>query len=1112
MSTTIESLQVELQSNSTSAVNGIDALASSLGKLKSAVKGGVGLTAVSKQITSLNTALSGLNTGNISKLAELGNSLSKLNNIKISSTIATQLQKLPQAIQGLNSANLPAFSSSIRELVSALSPLSNMGKNQLTGFITQLNKLPQLMQNLKKVDMRTLYNQIQSLTRVFKPLADEMQKVANGFSAFPMRIQRLITNNEKLRRSNSSLSSSYVNLAAKISITFLAVQRVARVIASWITESNAYIENLNLFTVSMGEFADESKKYAESVADIMGIDPSQWLRNQGIFMTLTTGFGVVSDRAFTMSQNLTQLGYDLSSFFNASYEDSFQKLQSGISGELEPLRRWGFDLSVARLQQEALNLGIEKSVNAMTQAEKAELRYYAIMTQVTTAQGDMARTLEAPANQLRILNAQVTQCARALGNIFIPVLNAVLPYAIALAKALRLVADVIANLFGFALPEIDYSSVGNMASGVGDVSDGLGDATEKAKELKNAMLGIDELNIISPSDNGSGGSSIPVGSGGLGFELPTYDFLGDAVNNKVNEILEGFKEWLGLTEEINTWSEFFHTKLGRILTTIGAIGIGMAAWKISKGVLSGIDSIMQLKKAGLDKPLMISVGVSLLAGSVTLLVDSIRDAIQLGLNEMNLAQMILSALGLTGGGAILGKALIKPMTVLSSTLTGSLIGGAIGAIGGVTLFFTGIWLAIKDGIDWLIASLITAGGALAGAGIGALIGSVGGPLGVAIGAVVGIVVSGIIAIVQNWESVSTWFKGVWKNIKNFFTSTIPSWWNSSVVPFFERIPTWFGELLESTRLWFVEKWNSIIAFLQGLPAKVGEVIDSIRDWFASLAGKISYALGFALGAVVQWVVDTYEYLKIKIPETIESVKNWFAELPNKIWNAIIGAKNKIVTWGTEMIETVKREVPKIIDSFINFFKEIPGKLFDLGKDIVDGFINGIKNWWDDVLNFGSNLIDDFVSGFKDGLDSHSPSRVFMKIGKDTILGYNIGLEKEGAYTKGIINKWSSSFTDVKPSIKLAVDTTALKYYNSDSFAKTVSANVATSSRMTVNDNLTKETLMEAVLEALNLSTVAEDVRRQADKNEQTVVQVGNRTITDAVNTQQKANGFKFVTT
>ena len=91
----------------------------------------------------------------------------------------------------------------------------------------------------------------------------------------------------------------------------------------------------------MGKYADEAQNYAEKVGDLMGIDPGEWMRNQGIFMTLATGFGVAGDRAYTMSQQLTQLGYDLSSFFNIGFEESMQKLQSGLSGELEPLRRLG---------------------------------------------------------------------------------------------------------------------------------------------------------------------------------------------------------------------------------------------------------------------------------------------------------------------------------------------------------------------------------------------------------------------------------------------------------------------------------------------------------------------------------------------------------------------------------------------------------------------------------------------------------------------------------------------------------------------------------------------------------------------------------------------------
>ena len=176
-------------------------------------------------------------------------------------------------------------------------------------------------------------------------------------------------------------------LAGKVAIYAVTLRRIGSVLGSWIRESTSYVENLNLFTASMGEYAQEAQRYAEHVGDLLGIDPSAWMRNQGVFNTLISGFGVAADKAALMSKNLTQLGYDLSSFYNITVSDAMQKVQSGISGELEPLRRLGFDLSKAKLQAIALAHGIEKTFNEMTQAEKSQLRYYAVMTQVTVAPG-----------------------------------------------------------------------------------------------------------------------------------------------------------------------------------------------------------------------------------------------------------------------------------------------------------------------------------------------------------------------------------------------------------------------------------------------------------------------------------------------------------------------------------------------------------------------------------------------------------------------------------------------------------------------------------------------------------------------------------------------------
>lgn len=1168
MSTTIDQLEIEVQSSAKSAETGIDALASSLGRLKNAVKGGVGLTAVTNQITKLNTALSSVNSANTENLNKLVSALTPLSTIGKSNlnSFISQLQRLPEAVKALDGVNTGNLGDQITKLTSALTPLTNIGKNNLTSFVTQLQKLPQVMTALDSVDMGKLATQMQQLASALSPLAKEMQSIANGFSAFPARIQRLVTSMNTIPSANKKAGASFANLGVKLGISVYAIKRVANAVAGWISKSNEYVEDLNLFTVALGQYATEAKNYAESVSEIMGIDPADWLRNQGIFMTLASGFGVVSDRAYTMSQNLTQLGYDLSSFFNISYEDAFLKIQSGLSGELEPLRRLGYDLSVARLQQEAYTLGIEKKVTAMTQAEKAELRYYAIMTQVTTAQGDMARTLSAPANQLRVLQAQVTQCARSLGNIFIPILNAVLPYAIALARAIRLVADTIANLFGFTLPEVDFSGIStaagdasDLSDNVGDVGGGLDDAASKAKELKNALLGIDELNVITQTDTtgGSGGSSGGVSAGGgLGFELPTYDFLGDAVNNKIQGIVDKLKDWLGLTGEINSWSDFLHTRLGTILTLVGYVGVGLAAWKITT---STIDAINAIKTLLASPTYSIAIGLILTLEGFTIEFKALKDAVLNGLDGFNFVEIVAGALLGTGGVSLLGsklvtwigKAFSNPKVAFTLARIGMNLGvsttGAVGAalgagfaaiIAGVPAFFVGIYDSLKNEIDLLSASLTAAGSTAAGAGIGTIIGALGGPIGAGIGALiglaVGLVTDGVILVVQKWGAIS-------------------EWWNSTVIPFFGNVSTKIQEFLDGVKNWFVEKWNATIEYLKGIPTKIGLVIDAVQQWFSELPGKIGYALGFALGTVVKWVTETYEKLRDEIPKTIDAVKTWFSELPGKIktaisttitkvsewasdvknqfevkvtsiitsittWfselptkikTAIDDTKKKLTAWATEMKEKIKVEIPKIINNFVNFFKEIPDKLKTLGSDIWQGLINGLKNSWYKVKNAVSDFSSEFIEGFKDALGIHSPSRVFLQLAQYTIEGFNIGLKNMMPQSFSVMDTWAEGITSYQPTVGFSVDTSALKYYNGDSFAKSVSANVMTHSSFEVDSTVVREEFKAAMLEALNDSKLAEDMRRQADKPEQTVVQIGNREVSDAVTTQRRANGYAF---
>lgn len=684
----IQGLEFQIVNDSTQAVAGLQNLINTLNRLKTATNGGAtGLSKTAQGIRELSNSLKGLNSGDASqKITRLTNALtalSQVGNVKISSSIANQLTAINTALAGLKWTDGDKLTS----LANGLRPLSELGKANMTTFINQLSKLPKVIEDLEAADIDKFTQQMTALAAAMKPFADEMQKVSNGFSAFPSKIQKLITNTEKYNASarkatfttgkfTSGLKA--LNVAA-VAITF---RKIGHFIAQAVTESNKYQEDLNLFTVALGQYAAEAQNYAEKVSDVMGIDPAQWLRNQGVFNTLLTGFGDTAERAQLMSQNLTQLGYDISSFFNISIEDAMQKLQSGISGELEPLRRLGYDLSQARLEQTALNLGIKESVANMTQAEKAELRYYAIMTQVTTAQGDMARTLEAPANQLRILQAQLTQAARAIGNIFIPALNAILPYAIAVVQVIREIANALANLAGFKLTEVDYSGVNSAAVGAGSLADNLDDAAGAAKKLKQYTAGFDELNVFAPN-TGSGSGAGAGGAGGFDFDLPTYDFLGDAVQTRIGEIKKMIEDTLA---EITTIVSGFMLAVGAILVVTGVnipLGVGlMAAGAVGLAATVGLN--WTAMSSELASTLALITGV---VGGFLLALGAI-----MAFSGANLPLGI--ALMALGGASLVSAAVInwhnsdRHLTDALTTLTGVLAGASLAV--GAMLAFTGV--------------------------------------------------------------------------------------------------------------------------------------------------------------------------------------------------------------------------------------------------------------------------------------------------------------------------------------------------------------------------------------------------------------------------------------
>lgn len=931
----MQGIEFQIVNDSAAASAGVEFLAKKLTELKTSISGSTTtLFKVAAGISQIKNAVNNMNTGDFAnKMNRISSSLSNLkaktDGLKISASIGNQLAAINQAI-----TNLPDTpGEKLRNLASGLQPLSELGRSNMTSFINQLKKLPEVIQELEKADIDKFTQQMEDLASAMKPFADEMNKVSYGFSAFPSRIQRLITSTEQYNGTvkRATTSTNAWNSALK-AISFAAIYRAAaKLLGIAIAKSSQYTEDLNLFTVSMGKYAEEAYNYAQKVSDVMGIDPAEWMRNQGVFNTIITGFGVAGDKAAFMSKNLTQLGYDLASFYNIDFESAMQKVQSGISGELEPLRRLGYDLSVARLEQERLNLGIDKSVSSMTQAEKSQLRYYAMMTQVTQVQGDMARTLENPANMLRVLRAELEQAARAVGNIFIPILTKVLPIAIAVASALQEIIAAIAALFGVTVKSPKWGdAIGSASAGSGAIADNMDSAAGSAKELKRYLAGFDELNVLPDQNQGGSGSGAGVGGGDLGLDLPGYDFLKNAVTTQIDE-------W---KKKLEPLVSFVKDNLKEILGLIATIGIALLAWKLSNDFLNGIMALKTLGKNGLSIPLTIAAGVILTAASFSIEFRAIKDAIEDKLNSFNFGEIILSGLGGTVGAGVIGKgigqlifkafkgsAVAKAITAGGGTISTGLIGAAIGGIvAGIPMFVTGVYDAIVNGLNTLNGLLIPAGSTLAATGIGAIIGtaigSVGGPVGAAIGALVGLVIGALtdlgILIYQKWDEICAFFAPVaeWFNINvvqpisGFFSGL----WDG-IVKTFSPAVTWFSDLWKSVSQTFEDVFYNIGVLVSGTWETIKIVWGIVSDWFDT--------------NVIQPVASFFSGLW-------DGISSWAI----KSWNKISTVFSGIAAWFDANV------IRPIVGFFTDLWTDITvifGKVVGFFKGIINGVLSGLNS-------------------------------------------------------------------------------------------------------------------------------------------------------------------------
>ncbi len=730
------------------------------------------------------------------------------------------------------------------------------------------------------------------------------------------------------------LSSCFSSFTSKVRGATAAFRTVSNTLGSWFKESNDYVEALNLFNVAMGDCAEAAMDYAKTVEAVMGIDLKEWLTYQGAFFQMADGYGIASASSEKMSQNLTQLAYDLSSLWNTDVETAFQKLQSGMSGQIKGLKAWGINVSVAQLRQTALAHGIDLSTAKMTEAQKATLRYITIMEQTTNAQGDLARTIITPSNALRILNAQWTQAKRAMGQVVSVIAVKVIPWFQALVQIIKEAAQSLANALGYELPEIDYSGIRVDAGSFEDASDSLGEAADNAKELKKSLLGIDELNVM--TDNSS---SAAAGMGGgyasdFGLDLSQYDY--DFLSNIEMPDLEPFKQ-----------------KLNDIFRIAGLIGAAITGWKIGSFITDLVTANMKattLKEtiALLGKKAGLTLGITLAITGIAVEADGIVNAVQEGLNGVNFGEIVGGGGSIVAGGALIGQ-----------FFGSALIGSGIGAIiAGVPMFITGIYDAIVNGIKWLSAALIGVGATATGAGIGAIIGACGGPIGAGVGALIGLAVGLItdlvILVVQNWDAICSWCSTALAAVGQFFVNL----WQG-VVDVWNVCADWFNEyVIQPVAGFFSGLWEGISSAASTCWNAIVEFFSPAIDWFSELFGSIFQTISdifYNIGVIAS---GCWEIIKA----VWGIVSEWFNEnIITPVATFFSNMWNGIKTWAIAAWDGIK-SVFSTIGNWINEKVIQPVAKFFTG--LWDGFVEKAKAAWEGVKSVFSKVATFFKDTFQ----------------------------------------------------------------------------------------------------------------------------------------------------
>lgn len=545
----IDSLQIKIKADANNASNALDKLANSLTNFQRSLSIDTSkLTSISNSIQSIANAASSMNTSGIKNISTLTNSINRMGKIDTSG-----LSRISSALKTFSADMAGTKVDGVGDIASIASSISRLGGVASGRAITNI---PLLAKNLKQLftTLSTAPNVSENIIRMTNALAGLASTGAASGRAANSLGRNLNTYTVSARRATKS-TFSLAAAFGKFYATYFLVIRGIKSLWKSIEGTTDYIEAFNYYTVAFNKVGkewgkdfeqfgyDNAEDYAQSFGNRVnellgkmsglkvdvdgGLISESGMKNLGLNLqeitqyasqlaSITNSLGQTGEVTTAISKSMTMLAGDISSLFNVDFSTVATNLQSGLIGQSRALYKYGIDITNATLQTYAYKYGIEKAVSEMSQAEKQQLRLLAILDQSKVSWGDLANTINSPSNMIRQFTNNVKEAGMVLGQLFIPVLQKVLPVINGVVIAIKRLLVSVANLLGI---KIDFSSFGQGVSGYNEDLEDTADALDKVgTSAKNAQSGIrafDKLKVIStPKSSGSGS-----GAGGAGIDL-----------------------------------------------------------------------------------------------------------------------------------------------------------------------------------------------------------------------------------------------------------------------------------------------------------------------------------------------------------------------------------------------------------------------------------------------------------------------------------------------------------------------------------------------------------------------------------------------------------------